>query len=238
MPRLAPHIALTLTEVEAWPGLRCRGMAGPRVRARLGDILAQVQGEGLIAPAGSYEIWPVARVGSGRLALQNGAVFAAPLLSHTLRRASDLAAVTASLGPRLGAQVSAWFAAGKYLRAVLLDEIGNFALGRLAAQLYEAVEAEGRRRGLNVSSPLHPGNDDGFGLDAQPAVLALSGGDALGITLSKTGMMLPEKSRSAVLGLGRQMPRWSRAQGCARCKSRERCAQRLMRKEVAAGRAL
>jgi len=232
MPDVAFHIPLTLAEVEAWPGLRCRGMAGPRVRARLGDILAQVQGEGLIAPVGGYEIWPVARVRPGRLMLENGVVFKAPLLSHSLRRASALAAVTASIGARLGEQVSAWFSAGKCLRAVLLDEIGNFALGRLAAQLYEAVEAEGRRRGLEVSSPLHPGNDDGFGLDAQPEVLALSGGDALGISLSRTGMMVPEKSRSAVLGLGRHMPRWSRAQGCARCKSRERCAHRLMREEA------
>jgi hypothetical protein len=233
MPRLAPHIPLSLAEVEAWPGLGCRGLAGPRVRARLGDILARIDDEHLLQPVGSYEIWPVAQQRPGRLMLENGMVLAAPLLGHHFRRARALAAVTASIGARLGEQVSAWFAAGKYLRAVLLDEIGNFALGRLTAQLYEAVEADGRRRGLSVSSPLHPGNDDGFGLDAQPDVLALSGGEALGISLSRTGMMLPEKSRSAVLGLGRDMPRWSRAQGCARCKSRARCAHRLTGAAVA-----
>lgn len=139
-------------------------------------------------------------------------------------RLTHVACCVCTLGPALPARVHQLFAAKERALAVGLDELGNELLFALARQVEDRILVDARRRGLSMSGELRAG-DPGLALTAQPLVLRLAGADAIGITLAPTLLMSPEKSTSAVLGIGVDLPPtdWSR---CDECRSRERCQHR------------
>ena len=56
-------------------------------------------------------------------------------------------------------------------------------------------------------------------------LLALSGGTRIGVTLTETMLMLPQKSVSAVLGIA-DTPQPARVRGCAHCTLNQTCPYR------------
>jgi len=43
------------------------------------------------------------------------------------------------------------------------------------------------------------------------------------VSLTSSGIMVPRKSASMVMGIGPKMTRWTEAEVCARCNLRETC---------------
>lgn len=210
--------------VREWTGSRAR-LNSPRMLARISEILALAKAEDWLRPAAGYRIHEVAVRGFGWMEVRDGSRLQAPLLAHRLATATHLALGVCTIGSTLEQRVSEWFAAGDRLRAVLLDEIGTLALFRLSEQVEQAIRETAAAQGLDASGVLNPG-DDGFSLGDQETVLRLVEGAAINVTATQTGMLLPRKSLSIVLGLGAKMPKWSRGESCARCKSRGRCPHR------------
>ncbi len=148
-------------------------------------------------------------------------------------RLTGVACYVCTLGPRLPARVHELFAAKQPGLAVGLDEFANELLFALARQVEDRILVDARRRGLSMSGELRAG-DPGLALTAQPLVLRLAGAAAIDVTLTATLLMQPEKSTSAVLGVGIDLPPtdWSR---CDACRSRERCQHRARLHAAAEG---
>jgi hypothetical protein len=91
-------------------------------------------------------------------------------------------------------------------------------------RLQDLVLALVRKRGLTMAGELRPG-DPGLALEAQPAVLRLSGAQRIGLDCTPGLNLSPHKSASVVYGVGRDLPatNWSR---CDDCRSRETCRAR------------
>ena len=53
--------------------------------------------------------------------------------------------------------------------------------------------------------------------------MELAGGAKIGVSLTKSGILVPRKSVSMVIGIGPKMTRWTQAEVCARCSLRETC---------------
>lgn len=210
----------------AW-GERRELLARGRVFTLLADILRQMETEQWLEPAISYQTWQLTGSGSGWLELCNHTCLHSPLLVHRLRRATHLATGVCTLGDRLARQVSEYFAAGEPLKAVLLDEVGSLALYQLSDRLEEIIRTEARRRGLETSGVLNPG-DNGFDLRAQAQVVALAGGSDIGIRVTNAGVLSPAKSLTLVMGMGKRMPRWRRGDSCGSCEARKRCPYRQL----------
>jgi hypothetical protein len=110
---------------------------------------------------------------------------------------------------------------------MILDAIGNSALFRLC-ELFEGIcETEATDRGICSSGTLSPG-EDGFGLECQKTLLAIAEADRCGIRLLDSDLMMPVRSISMVAGLGKRVKKWSRAESCANCPSKERCKLRKL----------
>jgi hypothetical protein len=208
----------------AWGSRRAR-LASPRMLALVTELLERVDAENWLQPAVSFRAWPVVESGPGWMDLSNGARLKAPLLNHYLRGASHLALGVCTVGAAIENHVSEWFAANERLRAVVLDDIGTFALYGLSDQLEALLQKEAESLGLEASGVLSPG-EDGFELSEQAKVAELAGGESIGVSITSTGMLIPRKSLSMVMGFGTRMPKWGRGERCARCGARERCPHR------------
>ncbi len=226
MPVLS-HIDISLSseEVEEIPGLHRQGHRGRRLHAMVIKILREIEQDGLIVPAVSYNVVGVATVGSRTLALDNGAVLQAPLLARRMARASSLALGIATIGNRAGNTITRLFESRQGLKAVLLEEIANRYLLRTSEYLQLLIDTEAGEQCLQASGPSSPG-DRGFAISEQDRVLALAGAAKVGIHVTSAGMMKPRHSLSVVIGLGKRMRRWSQRDNCAICRARASCSYR------------
>jgi hypothetical protein len=219
------HVPLTTEAVSrAWGPSRAR-LTTPRMLARVSDILARMDAEQWLRPAITYRVSKVVASGPGWMELAGGSRLRAPLLNHHLPRATHLAAGVCTLGSALENQVSKWFASSERLSAVVLDDIGTFALYELSDRLEAILQQAAASMGLEASGVLAPG-EDGFDLAEQRTVAQLAGGTEIGVSLTSTAMFVPRKTVSLLVGFGHRMPRWSRGERCAVCSSRERCPHR------------
>lgn len=218
-------IALTLEEACELPGLKSRGKLPSRIKQLLPELLDKVTELDLIKPACSYRVVGIDKRSLNRVKLKDGSEITSPLLVHRLAGASHLAVGAITIGEALGDQVSLLFSRRDYVKAMILDEIGNGALFKLS-NLFESIcEAEASDRELRSSGALSPG-DDGFGLECQKTLLAMAEAEKSGIRLIDSGLMLPVRSLSVVVGLGKRVKRWSQAESCATCSSRDKCRLR------------
>jgi hypothetical protein len=222
------RLPLTVEEIASSWGSRRTRLASARLTAMLFELLAQIEAEGWIQPKISFDVWPIVSNGPGWLEMRGGSRISSPTLGHHLPGAVYLAAGACTIGDAVEKRVSQRFAASDRLWAVLLDEIGTLSLFRLGDRLEALLKTEARRRGLQAGGMLSPG-EDGFEISQQAAVLTLAHGAEIGILQTASGLLMPRKSLTAVVGWGDRMPHWSRGERCARCGARARCPHRRIR---------
>jgi len=219
------RVSLTTEQVSsAWGASRARPPA-PSMLARVSEYLTRMDAEHWLRPALAYRVLGIVAAGPGWMDLAGGSRLRAPLLTHHLRRASHLAIAVCTLGGALENEVSDRFASGDRLGAVVLDDIGTFALYELGAQCEQILRQAAASMGLESSGVLSPG-EDGFDIREQKTVAALAGASDIGVSLTSTSMFAPRKTVSVVMGFGARMPYWSRDDRCAECGARERCPHR------------
>lgn len=108
-------------------------------------------------------------------------------------------------------------------RAVMLDALGS-AWVEAACDAAES-EIHARFPNLHLTDRFSPGYGD-LPLSAQIALLdCLDAPRRLGITLTPSMLMLPQKSVTALLGLS-ERPQPARVRGCARCTLADSCPYR------------
>lgn len=219
------RVPLSVEDLTRSWGSRSARLASPRMLALVAEVLERAETENWIQPAVSFQVWPVSQHGPGWTELSNGSRLRARLLSHHLHAVSHVALGICTLGAALENRVSEWFALSERLRGVVLDEIGTLVLYRLSDRLEAFLQKEAETLRLEASGVLNPG-EDGFDLLEQAKVAQLAGGESIGVSVTSTGMLLPRKSLSMLIGFGTRMPRWSRGERCTRCGAREQCPHR------------
>jgi hypothetical protein len=125
----------------------------------------------------------------------------------------------------LGAEFDLWVRreqARNMGRAAMLDALGSAYVEAAC----DAAEAEIRARfpGKHLTDRFSPGYGD-LPLALQPALLSVTGAHRIGVTLTDSLLMNPQKSVSAIVGIS-DTPQPARIRGCAHCHLREHCAYR------------
>ena len=203
--------------------LESRAPAGlSPVRARLRrDALALIRTDGLVAAAYSFGIIPLDRPAAATLHAGGEAIHAPRLLPES----GELTAVAAgvcTLGPGVEERVTALFAQKRGSLALALDSVASEMLFALGRRVQDRMLADARRRRLSMAGELRAG-DPGLDISEQAAVLRLAGARSIGVELVRGQLMVPLKSTSMLLGVGRDLPavNWSR---CDDCPSQPKCA--------------
>jgi len=221
-----PRISVKLEDMTQVISLQRPGNIGRRIATLMPDILEMVVEEGMISPSFIYRLRRVQSIMGENISLEGSFHLQAPLVVQKLPKVKELAFGVCTIGPILEQHVDELFAKKKALEALILDEVGNIAVSKVAAMARTKIRKDATCRNLEASSSLSPGVL-GFEIEQQEMLCKAASAEKMGVVVSGGVMMHPGKSLSFVAGLGEKMPRWTQADECQYCRARDRCRNRL-----------
>jgi len=213
-------------EVLRRQGLGRGSKVRPEIKKVITELLAEVDKGRILEPAVAYEYYPITAMHSDRIALEGDRAIEGPLLPATFPEAKELIVLIATIGPKLEKQVTEYSKGGGALRGMVLDGIGTAAVDRLIPEALKLIAAEVAKRGYEISSPVNPGMP-GFSMTEQWNLLELAPAEEIGVSLSSSGVLIPRKSVSMVIGIGPKMTRWTQAEVCGRCSLNKTCPYKI-----------
>jgi len=207
-------------------GIKEPGRVRPEMKSLIDEMLAVVDSDHLLEPAVVYEIYPIVETRNRQVSLEGNIALKVAGLPSVLKDARELAVVVSTIGSKLENRASEYFSQGEPVRGFLLDGIGSAAIDALYQETCTLMLREADVRGYLASSRLSPGGP-GFPISEQWTLFQLVAAQEIGVSLNPSGMMLPQKSASMVMGLGPKMATWTQAESCARCHLKKTCLHKV-----------
>jgi len=131
--------------------------------------------------------------------------------------------MAATLGTGLDTLIRRWERAD-ITRALILDACATQLIEEYCDEIERQIREEVTAVGFMVTGRYSPGYGD-FDLEIQPELIAVLDAERrIGLTCTGSLILLPRKSVTAVIGLGRGLTR--RQDACERCDLRSRCEYR------------
>lgn len=219
------HLNLEKRQILRREGIRQQSSVRPEIIALIDELLLSINAEHLLEPVYAYTIYPMSSMDHDQLSLAGNMVLRSPILTSALSDAGELAVVVATIGPGLEKRVTEYLSESEPLRGLLLDGIGSAAVDSLSQEACQLIQNEASLRGYQAGSPLSPGIT-GFPITEQWQLFQLVPAEAIGMSLATSGLMVPRKSASMVIGLGQNMMLRERGEACARCNLSKTCLYR------------
>ena len=215
-------LSLKTRDVLRRQGFRGRSKVRPEIETLIRELLASLKKSHLLEPAVAYKHYTVRSMNDSQISLEGDKALHGPLLPAIFPEAKELVVILCTIGPKLEKQVTDHSKNGAALKGMTLDGIGSAAVDKLVSVALRLIAAEVSSPGYDISSPVNPGMP-GFPLTEQWNLLGLANADEIGVSLTASGVLVPRKSTSMVIGIGPQMTRWTEAEVCARCSLSETC---------------
>jgi hypothetical protein len=215
-------LSLKTAEVLRRQGLGRGAKVRPEIKILIRELLASLEKAHLLEPAVAYEYYTISSMNGSQISLEGDKEIHGPLIPAIFPEAKKLVVLLCTIGPSLEKQVTGYSKSGETMRGMILDGIGSTAVDMLALEVLRRLASEVSSRGYEISSPVNPGMP-GFPLTEQWNLLELVNADEIGVRLTTSGVLVPRKSTSMVIGVGPKMTKWTQAEVCARCSLRETC---------------
>jgi hypothetical protein len=222
-------LSLKTGEVLRRQGFKRHSKIRPEIKNLILELLATVENAHLLEPTTAYEYHQVTGMSPDQVSLEGDKVIHGSLLPKIFPEAKELAILVCTIGPKLEKQATDYSKGGEALRGMILDGIGSAAVDMLAPEACRLIATEASSRGHQASSPVSPGWP-GLPLTEQWNLFELVNTQEIGVSLTASGIMVPRKSVSMVIGIGPQMTTWTQADVCARCSLRKTCPYRIQAK--------
>jgi hypothetical protein len=219
-------LSLKTGEVLRREGFQRYSKIRPEIKILIRELMVSVKKARLLEPAVAYEIYTITELSQRQLSLEGEPLVHDSLLSPVLPSAKELAVAICTIGPKLEEQSADYFSQGEPLRGTLLDGIGSAAVDSLTEEVCKLIASEASSRGYEASSPVNPGMP-GLPITEQWQLLRMVPAREIGVSLTSSGIMVPRKSVSMIIGIGPQMAKWTRAGVCARCHLKKTCPYRI-----------
>ncbi|MGD8387810.1 MAG: hypothetical protein PVG49_11765 [Desulfobacteraceae bacterium] len=195
--------------------------AGPNLVAAAGEVLEEAQS--LIDPAAVYTFLKVRDFHHQTVMLDEWVTFQGPLAARALAGSKEVALAVCTIGVALELRVKELFS-GDPVRALALDGAGIAALRTVSEHVVERVRETASKKGWGSGMRAQPGQE-GWPIEQQSMMFKALPTREIGVRLSGSGLMIPQKSVSMVVGMGPDM-RPDRV-ACEFCSKRGRCAWRI-----------
>ena len=111
------------------------------------------------------------------------------------------------------------------VRALLMDAVLSAAIEAVLDEQEATLRKETEEKGLYLTDRFSPGYGDMPLSQTKDIVNVLDAQRKIGLTVASSGVMIPRKSVTAIMGVSRT-PVKRRPRGCAGCEAREHCALR------------
>jgi len=220
------NLSLDVNQVLRREGIKKYSRLRPKMETLIRELLVSMENDHLLETAVAYENYSITAVKHSELWLKGKAALRGPLLPSVLAEAKELAVMVCTIGPKLEERVADCFGKNEPLRGLLLDGIGSAAVDALSQEACRFVMHEASLHGYQAGSPLNPGMP-GFPITEQRQMMKLVPSEGIGVSLTSSGVIVPCKSTSMVIGLGPQMTTWTQAEVCARCNLEKTCPYRI-----------
>ena len=191
--------------------LRYQGYSKKKVKKPNQNILQITEeeinrGYNLFKPQGIYSLIKVTCFTSkGRINLENELVFRfSKSIINQLKGASRLLVGVVTIGDFLEKKVSELFSQGEYPRALALDAVGTVAVEDFSRGVRKLARQEVKEQGFKTSRHFSPGYS-GWEVSQQEIIFKSISVDNIGVKLTKGYMMLPQKSLSWAIGIGKEI---------------------------------
>lgn len=164
------------------------------------------QGYNLFKPRGIYSLIKITCFTSkGRINLDNELVFRFPKsIINQLKGASYLLVGVVTIGDFLEKKVSELFSQGEYPQALALDAVGTVAVEDFSREVRKLARQEVKEQGFKTSRHFSPGYSS-WEVSQQDIIFKSIPVDNIGVKLTKGYMMVPQKSLSWIIGVGKEM---------------------------------
>ena len=205
------------------PGSLEKLLERPALQADWQSALADARR--LIQPVALWDTFPIREFKHDRLILSNGARLTGGPVAQVLGGASDLIVAVCTVGAEISLEITRQQQAGQRMRAMFLDSLGTWAVGQLRMQVFSQLEFAALERGLHASTSLSPGESE-WPISEQAVLFSLLDAAQIGVSLTKTMLMVPLKSLSLILGTGSAPLGSEGGSHCDFCTIRERCPYR------------
>ena len=222
-------IKLKKQEVLRRQGFGGGGKARPEIVNLTEELLESVATGQLLEPRAAYEINPITEINPDSVRLGGGETVKGSLIPDLFPESVELAIMVCTIGSRLEEQVTTYTKEREALRGTLLDGIGSAAVDVLAREVCHSISREVAERGFQAGSPVNPGMP-GLPITEQANLLSLAHAEEIGVSLTKSGIMIPRKSTSVIVAIGGQMQSWSQADICRRCNLVQGCPYPVLKR--------
>jgi len=154
-----------------------------------------------ITPTYNYVLKDVKGVSGNLSYIEGDIIFESDVIARLLERCHKVAVFALTIGSTLE-NVSAGLAEyGHVLKASVMDAIGSTLAEKTADDVQSCIAAAAVAKNLAVSRRFSPGYCD-WHVSQQKMVFKALGGRTSGIWLTSSGLMIPRKSVSGIIGLG------------------------------------
>lgn len=102
-----------------------------------------------------------------------------------------------------------------YLKAFIVDALGSLVVEKSAEYLHQKIEKEASVSGLKITNRYSPGYCD-WAVEEQKLLFSLLPENPCNISLSESSLMIPIKSISGIIGIGKKVVK--RAYSCDHCR--------------------
>ncbi|MBN2381281.1 hypothetical protein JXQ70_00220 [bacterium] len=172
----------------------------------------------LLKPRGYLVYYPIKTIDPGRteIVLENGRSLIGQNISRTFAGAVCLAIGLVTIGPELEQTVSALVGRTELAQGLMLDSIGSEAAEAAAIYLNELISTQLQPFNWRRTPRMSPGYGS-FDITQQRQLFALLDAEQVGVSLTDSCIMQPQKSISFVVGCGPNVKHYKTFSPCRVC---------------------
>ena len=178
----------------------------------------------LIEPSYSYVIRDIMLVHGSSVVIDGSVIFQSEIIARLLERCDKVAVFLVTIGSHLE-EIACRLAEDKLiLQAAVLDAIGSAAVEKVADFVQDRISQVANVPGLSTSQRFSPGYCD-WDVNQQKMVFQAIGSNSAGVCLTEDCLMLPRKSISGIIGIGRNSSNIGNYNPCKTC-DKQNCVGR------------
>lgn len=156
----------------------------------------------LIKPVYTYKLREIEDIQEEQVFMAGSLVFTSKVVSYVLSDCRWAAVFLATIGSGLGEEMSKLMKKGDTLGVLILDAIGSEAVEQTCCNLEGVVRERARGNGYRATARYSPGYCD-WDISQQRILFRALGSTSIGVSLTESCYMLPLKSVSGIIGIGK-----------------------------------
>ncbi|MDF1591905.1 MAG: vitamin B12 dependent-methionine synthase activation domain-containing protein [Desulfobacterales bacterium] len=151
------------------------------------------------------------------LEMENVTFSTGRIIGRQIQRSESIAVFACTIGSGISDLSKSAMENGDMIQGYILDTIGSVAVEKAMDVIQQKLAETERRSGRKITNRFSPGYCD-WDISAQRQLFSLLPGNFCGIKLTESALMLPIKSVSGIIGIGKKVK--LRDYPCKICESR------------------